>query len=647
MKKEEINILIVDDDASVRAALAKAVQRHGFKATEATRGDEALKMVRIKAAQAAIIDCMLPGINGVDLVGQLRKAGLNKAPVIMTSGVFRDKGFAADAIKKTKAKTFLQKPINLKDLIEELDNALVELIDEPKLPLHALMSRPFASERERKKAVDQVEEISGYDLPFIMSIFMDSKASGHLNLFSDTGEIYGISFKEGCITKVDSGETRRFILDLVVNRNYVADEDLTAAPDEIRRGDVLHNLVDNSMVSPHVVPVILSEQMVKEIYEMVSSQTLQMNFVPDDSVDEPATVDGGLLTQVFHDLIDKTIPLPWLHEFYEPWNDHPIRLGPQFRESHEILKMPLANKLPGLVELLKEEPTVLEVLEKSGLESDCFYRILHLLAIRRLIVFDESKRSLGSGAHLERLKSIYEQIKEKNSFEVMHFFGAKKTPSAAEVEKIYKEFAKANHPDKLASSTSAELKDIAHKVFSIVTEAHGNLTDEGRRAQYENKIKSAEAESQLRAESLFFKGKELLEKGKTMEALQLLEESSEKHPSVETDLYLIWAKMKMAGTTQVDPAIISKANQVFENYPTSQRRTAPFQFVQGLYHRATGEIEAAHAAFEKALSFDERFIAARREMVALGEVGGGGTKPNILRDDLGTVINFYLNKKSS
>ena len=81
-----------------------------------------------------------------------------------------------------------------------------------------------------------------------------------------------------------------------------------------------------------------------------------------------------------------------------------------------------------------------------------------------------------------------------------------------------------------------------------------------------------------------------------------------------------------------------------ENYPTSQRRTAPFQFVQGLYHRATGEIEAAHAAFEKALSFDERFIAARREMVALGEVGGGGTKPNILRDDLGTVISFYLNK---
>jgi len=93
MKKGDINVLIVDDDQTVGRTLSEVINRAGYKATFASRADEALNVVRMKQIHAAVIDCMLPAMNGIALVEELRKTRFHKGAVVLMSGIFRDKSF--------------------------------------------------------------------------------------------------------------------------------------------------------------------------------------------------------------------------------------------------------------------------------------------------------------------------------------------------------------------------------------------------------------------------------------------------------------------------------------------------------------------------------------------------------------------------
>src|SRR6185437_13522225 len=112
MKKTEINVLIVEDDKSILNALAEGVKRLGYRAVPVVRPDEAESVVKIKPIHALIVDVMLPGKNGVDLVKRLKENLLEGATVVFTSGVYRDKGFAAEAVRETGASEYFLKPFN-------------------------------------------------------------------------------------------------------------------------------------------------------------------------------------------------------------------------------------------------------------------------------------------------------------------------------------------------------------------------------------------------------------------------------------------------------------------------------------------------------------------------------------------------------
>src|SRR4051794_26838143 len=103
MKKSEISILIVEDDATGRAVLSEAIKRFGYKASAVGKPDDALSLLKIKPFHAAIVDVLLPKRNGIELVKELRNLQFGKGPVILTSGIFRDKTFMDDAIARTQA----------------------------------------------------------------------------------------------------------------------------------------------------------------------------------------------------------------------------------------------------------------------------------------------------------------------------------------------------------------------------------------------------------------------------------------------------------------------------------------------------------------------------------------------------------------
>jgi two-component system chemotaxis response regulator CheY len=121
-----INILIVDDSATTRANIQKTIKLSGIAVAsvlEAANGAEALKVLGEHWTDIVLTDINMPVMNGVDMIRNMKSAGMLPAiPIIVIS----TDGSAARAeqLKELGVVTFLQKPIAPENLRDALVNLL-------------------------------------------------------------------------------------------------------------------------------------------------------------------------------------------------------------------------------------------------------------------------------------------------------------------------------------------------------------------------------------------------------------------------------------------------------------------------------------------------------------------------------------------
>jgi two-component system, OmpR family, phosphate regulon response regulator PhoB len=109
-------ILIVDDECAIREMIAFSLQRAGFEAHEASDAEAALDRMAEAPFDLLLVDWMLPGMSGLDLLIRLRKATVRPGvPVVMLTARTseRDKVAALDH----GADDYLTKPFALRELL--------------------------------------------------------------------------------------------------------------------------------------------------------------------------------------------------------------------------------------------------------------------------------------------------------------------------------------------------------------------------------------------------------------------------------------------------------------------------------------------------------------------------------------------------
>lgn len=80
----EPQILIADDDAALRSALAEAFERRGYITTLAADGCEALEVIRSRLKlHLAILDVHMPKLNGLEALEEIRKLKVPNLPCIL------------------------------------------------------------------------------------------------------------------------------------------------------------------------------------------------------------------------------------------------------------------------------------------------------------------------------------------------------------------------------------------------------------------------------------------------------------------------------------------------------------------------------------------------------------------------------------
>ena len=117
-------ILVVDDEAAIRDVLIDFLTDHGYTATGAENGREALLMVRTLRPQIILLDIAMPGMNGIETLKKLRQE-IPQAAVIMISG-HADNDMALQALD-LGAYDFIQKPLDFRYLERTLLAKIVTL----------------------------------------------------------------------------------------------------------------------------------------------------------------------------------------------------------------------------------------------------------------------------------------------------------------------------------------------------------------------------------------------------------------------------------------------------------------------------------------------------------------------------------------
>jgi two-component system, OmpR family, response regulator MprA len=112
-----MRVLVVDDERAVRESLRRALELEGYQVELAADGEDALERLGADPADAAILDVLMPGIDGLEVCRRLRADG-NSVPVLMLTA--RAEVDSRVAGLDAGADDYLPKPFALAELLARL-----------------------------------------------------------------------------------------------------------------------------------------------------------------------------------------------------------------------------------------------------------------------------------------------------------------------------------------------------------------------------------------------------------------------------------------------------------------------------------------------------------------------------------------------
>ncbi len=163
----EVHVLVVDDDARLRALLSRYLAEQGFRVTTAGHAAEAREQMRFMQPDVLVLDVMMPGENGLTLTNSLR-AGRTGLPILLLTA----RGAPEDRIAgfEAGADDYLGKPFEPYELVLRLRAMLRRVVPpspaEP-VPLGRLW---FDTERAELRGPDGVVHLTGGEAALLQAL---------------------------------------------------------------------------------------------------------------------------------------------------------------------------------------------------------------------------------------------------------------------------------------------------------------------------------------------------------------------------------------------------------------------------------------------------------------------------------------------
>jgi len=113
-------LLLVDDEERFRTTLSKLLGVRGIPVAAVGSGEEALEELRSKPYDVILLDVRMPGMNGIEVLAEIKKINPALEVIILTGHASVD---AAVDIMKLGGYDYLLKPCSVDELMDKIDGA--------------------------------------------------------------------------------------------------------------------------------------------------------------------------------------------------------------------------------------------------------------------------------------------------------------------------------------------------------------------------------------------------------------------------------------------------------------------------------------------------------------------------------------------
>ncbi len=145
----EMKVLLVDDEVDFVKTLAQRLKLRDLKADTVHDGEHAVSFVEKEEPDVMVLDLRMPGMDGMDVLRQIKKAYPSTQVIILTAhGTDKDK----EEAEKLGVFAFLKKPVEIETLVDHIKEAYKKKLEK------AMSAVAFAEEGEFDTAREMMKE---------------------------------------------------------------------------------------------------------------------------------------------------------------------------------------------------------------------------------------------------------------------------------------------------------------------------------------------------------------------------------------------------------------------------------------------------------------------------------------------------------
>ncbi len=633
-------VLIVEDDEYLRTAMQEAFEKKSLSVVGVSTATEALQVLNTASVEYVFLDCFLPGSSGDQLAVKIKQEfGNKKIKVILMSGIYTDKSSIQELLKTTQASAFIKKPFDLEQVIQLVQKKSTESDSSRKI-LYQTFSKGLVSTREKRKIIESIEKISGFDLPFIYSLLTESKSSGYLNIYFNDASVSGISFSNGCIVGVDIEDKSTYIGEMLIQGGFVSPEDIQKALQTKNNQRLGQRLISSNLMSPHALDMTMIEQMNVRLSKTITEKNVKLSFAASEVELTQPCIDSDILLNYLNDWIASKIPINWLKSLYAMWSGHLIIPTSTFKKNHPAMGMNLVMSLPGLDVALQQKNTLNSLLNNPEYNHTALYKALHFLLTKGLIYFSEEIYFQNESEHIVFLQKLQVQLKDKNSFEILQELGLSQFTS--------KELAKEEIKNLIGvqpNESQTKILKIWMAIHSKISQAIDTINSEDKKKMEQDAEKN-ESANRLKASQLVEEARKDLLLNEFSNALEKLKEAGRLSSNIfQLNIFLAWAKLGRV-MSKKDRVLVKEIEMDLMQVSPDERYDSLYPYVMGLYYKSKNDLLNAKKSFDKSLAMDATFISARRELSVVEMLIKKNKKnDNIFTMDLKDFVTVLFNKK--
>ncbi len=645
MEEKKINILILDDDETIGSALKETLERAGHRVFVASDPDSASENIKLNQIDFLFCDCLLPQMTGLDFVDEIGKNFPSaRFKIILMSGIYTDKSFIQEALKKTQAYAFLVKPFQLSDVLDliAVEEAKINVTNEveARKSLYQIFTNQAASSSQKKRIIESVDQISGFDLPLVLSLLVEAKSTGFLNIYNVNGSISVIAFSHGSIVGVDIGDGKSLVGEMLIQSGYCNAQDIQLALVEKKKRRLGSFLIENNQLSPHAFDFILKEQMNLRLLSRMVEEKMSINFAPSDVEMLNPSIGSDDLLIFMHDWIAAKISLNWLKSFFMIWSENAILKTSNFKEDNAALELPLVKSLEGIENRLDKKVTLNQLLDVADYNEITVYKGLYFMLIKGLVVFAPKAIFSSSAEQLSSLNKLWDNLKGKNEFQIITYLD-KCGFSTNNIDVMMHSFSEliGNEPhasDKVVHSLWSKIK-------YTVEEAVSMSLDSTKIDRYREEVARNDSEARIQAGHLMEEVRKTLHLNQFSLATSKLLQVAILNPQAhQFHIYNSWAKLGMPIDPTKKGSILREIELELLQVPADEKYDALFSFVNGLVSKNRGDLAGARKFFEKSVGLDSTFMPARREISILESIN---KKQDVFNMDIKEMLTGLFKKK--